>query len=144
MSDSVGNCGIYNDVDNHWHMRSTRGGTTEIHYAGLVKAYTSNTGVGVNGNLVATGNVTAYSDARLKSDVETLDGSLVYQMRGVGYTMGGKRGSGVIAQELQQVAPELVIESEDGKLSVAYGNVVGYLIEAVKDLKKEIQELKGE
>ena len=100
--------------------------------------------MGVNGNLVATGNVTAYSDARLKSDVETLDGSLVYQMRGVGYTMGGKRGSGVIAQELQQVAPELVIESEDGKLSVAYGNVVGYLIEAVKDLKKEIQELKGE
>jgi hypothetical protein len=94
------------------------------------------------GNFTATGNVTAYSDERLKSDVETLDGSKVYQMRGVLFTKDGQKGSGVIAQELQKVAPELVEEGEE-YLSVAYGNIVGYLIEAVKALKTEIEELKN-
>jgi hypothetical protein len=96
----------------------------------------------VSGNILATGNVTAYSDARLKSDVETLDGSKVYEMRGVSFTKDGEAGSGVIAQELQKVAPELVNDSGE-YLSVAYGNLVGYLIEAVKELKAEIDELKG-
>jgi hypothetical protein len=48
----------------------------------------------------------------------------------------------VIAQELQKVAPELVMENED-YLSVSYGNLVGYLIEAIKDLKQEVEELKN-
>ena len=63
-------------------------------------------------------------------------------MRGVSFTKDGEAGSGVIAQELQKVAPELVHEGEE-YLSVAYGNLVGYLIEAVKDLKAEVEELKG-
>ena len=63
-------------------------------------------------------------------------------MRGVSFTKDGEAGSGVIAQELQKVAPELVHESGE-YLSVAYGNLVGYLIEAVKELKAEIDELKG-
>jgi hypothetical protein len=96
----------------------------------------------VGGNILATGNVTAYSDERLKSDVETLDGSKVYEMRGVSFTKDGEAGSGVIAQELQKVAPELVNDSGE-YLSVAYGNLVGYLIEAVKELKAEIEELKN-
>jgi len=95
-----------------------------------------------SGNLIVTGNVTAYSDERLKSDVETLDGSKVYEMRGVSFTKDGEASSGVIAQELQKVAPELVNDSGE-YLSVAYGNLVGYLIEAVKELKAEIEELKG-
>jgi len=98
--------------------------------------------IDTSGNLTATGNVTAYSDERLKSDVETLDGSKVYDMRGVSFTKDGEAGSGVIAQELQMVAPELVHEGGE-YLSVAYGNLVGYLIEAVKDLKAEVEELKG-
>jgi hypothetical protein len=94
------------------------------------------------GDYTATGNVTAYSDARLKDNVETLDGSKVYEMRGVSFTKDGEANSGVIAQELQKVAPELV--HDDGEyLSVAYGNTIGYLIEAIKDLKAEIDELKG-
>jgi hypothetical protein len=95
------------------------------------------------GNYVASGNVTAYSDERLKENVETLDGSKVYEMRGVSFTKDGAASSGVIAQELQKVAPELV--HDDGEyLSVAYGNTIGYLIEAIKDLKAEIDELKGD
>ena len=94
------------------------------------------------GNFTATGNVTAFSDERLKSDVATLDGSKVYEMRGVSYIKDGRFGSGVIAQEMERVAPELVFENGEYK-SVAYGNIVGYLIEAIKDLKAEIEELKG-
>ena len=98
--------------------------------------------LGHQGDLTVTRNVTAYSDERLKSDIETLDGSKVYEMRGVSFTKDGEAGSGVIAQELQKVAPELVHEGEE-YLSVAYGNLVGYLIEAVKELKAELDELKG-
>ena len=61
-------------------------------------------------------------------------------MRGVSFTKDDKKGSGVIAQELEKVAPELVHDGE--YKSVAYGNTVGYLIEAIKELKTEIEELK--
>jgi hypothetical protein len=105
-----------------------------------VRADTS--GLDVSGRIVADSNITAYSDARLKDNVKTLDGSKVYAMRGVSFTKDGQAGSGVIAQELQEVAPELVEQNEE-YLSVAYGNLVGYLIEAVKDLKAEIEELKN-
>ena len=62
-------------------------------------------------------------------------------MRGAEFTKDGKKGSGVIAQELEKVAPELVHDHKEGK-SVAYGNLVGYLIESIKLLKQEIQEIK--
>ena len=99
-----------------------------------------------SGNVTATGNVTAYSDERLKSDVKTIDNALdkVSQMRGVLFTKDGKQGSGVIAQELEKIAPELIVTADDemGTKSVAYGNTVGYLIEAIKELKAEVADLK--
>ena len=92
------------------------------------------------GTITATGNITAYSDERLKSDIETIDDALskVCKMRGVTYTKDDKKGLGVIAQEIEKVIPEVI---EDGEYkSVAYGNIVGVLIEAIKDLKKELDE----
>ena len=51
---------------------------------------------------------------------------------------------GVIAQEIQEIIPEVVTERpSDGHLSVSYGNVVGVLIEAIKELQAEVEELKG-
>jgi len=107
----------------------------------------SNNGNNLSGNFVATGNVTAFSDERLKENVETIQGALdkVSQMRGVTYNYkselnDGQRGTGVIAQEIQQVMPEVVEEGE--YLSVAYGNLVGVLIEAVKELKAELDQCK--
>lgn len=95
-----------------------------------------------NGDFVSPGNVNAYSDVRLKENIETIDHALdkVSAMRGVTFDMNGKRSTGVIAQELKEVMPELVNEGE--YLSVAYGNLVGVLIEAVKELRAEIEELK--
>tara|TARA_B100000927_G_scaffold162692_1_gene131101 strand:- start:18311 stop:21343 length:3033 start_codon:yes stop_codon:yes gene_type:complete len=98
--------------------------------------------IDTSGNATATGNVTAFSDERLKSDIKTIDNALdkVSQMRGVTFIKDDKQGSGIIAQELEKVAPELVLDGE--YKSVAYGNTVGYLIEAIKELKAEIEELK--
>jgi hypothetical protein len=98
----------------------------------------------VTGNILASGNVTAFSDERLKENIETLQGSKVLEMRGVSYTKDGELSSGVIAQEIEKVAPELVHTAKDeiGTKSVAYGNLVGYLIEAIKDQQKQINDLK--
>jgi len=93
------------------------------------------------GIFTAVGNITAYSDERLKENIQTLDGSKVLQMRGVSFTKDGESGSGVIAQELEKIAPELVHDGE--YKSVAYGNLVGYLIESAKQQQSEIDELKA-
>jgi hypothetical protein len=96
-----------------------------------------------------TGTVTApnfvsSSDARLKTDIETISDalSLVRDLRGVRYTMDGAPGIGVIAQEVEPVLPEIVSEA-DGLKRVAYGNLAGLLIEAIKVLADEIDQLKG-
>lgn len=98
-----------------------------------------------SGNFTAAGNVTAYSDLKLKTDIETIDNALdkVSKMRGVMYTRKdtGSRGTGVIAQEMQEVLPEVVLEGEN--LSVAYGNIVGVLIEAIKELEQRVADLEA-
>jgi hypothetical protein len=102
---------------------------------------TNTTNVYVQGTITANADVVAYSDERLKSNIKTLDGSKVYEMRGVSFDKDGKKSSGVIAQEMEKVAPELV---KDGEYkAVAYGNISGYLIEAIKELKAEIDLLKS-
>ena len=95
-------------------------------------------------------DVTAFSDARLKDNVETITDALetVCAMRGVNFTRNDNNdqpGTGVIAQEMQEVFPVVVKENndEDNTLSVSYGNLVGVLIESIKELKAEIDELKG-
>ena len=98
------------------------------------------TGTINSGAIVSTGNVTAFSDERLKSDIKTLDGKKVLEMRGVEFIKDGVKGSGVIAQELEKIAPELVHDGE--YKSVAYGNITGYLIELAKEQQSEINELK--
>ena len=96
------------------------------------------------GNLTATGNVTAYSDARLKTDVDTIENALdkVTKLRGVSFTKvdTDERGIGVIAQEIEEILPEVV--QEGAYKSVAYGNIVGLLIEAIKELKAQVDEHK--
>jgi len=98
-------------------------------------------------NITATGTVqgaevTATSDERLKSDIQTIDNALdkVMNMRGVSYTKQAEKGIGVIAQEIEKVLPEVVSDGE--YKSVAYGNIVGVLIEAIKEQQKQIDELK--
>lgn len=98
-------------------------------------------------NITANANVTAYSDIRLKTDLTKIAGALkkVQALNGYTYkrTDTGERHTGVVAQEVQAVLPEAVSKQADGYLSVAYGNMVGLLIEAIKELKAEVDQLKG-
>lgn len=98
-----------------------------------------------SGDFTAAGNVTAYSDQRIKENIHTIEYAVdrVKALRGVYYTRKdtGAPGLGVIAQEMQRVFPEVVQENADGMLSVAYGNLVGVLIEAVKELADRVEEL---
>jgi hypothetical protein len=96
-----------------------------------------------NGDFTAVGNVTANSDERLKSNIQTIANALdaVKALRGVSYIKDGQDNIGVIAQEVQKVFPQVVIEGADGYLSVAYGNLVSVLIEAVKELSEKVDQL---
>ena len=99
------------------------------------------------GNLTVGGYVDVTSDRKLKTNIKTIQNGLekVLNLRGVEYDRIDIKGHhiGVIAQELEEVVPEAVsTNSETGTKSVAYGNLVGVLIEAIKDLKVEISELK--
>jgi len=114
---------------------------------------TGNSSIAASGAITAGGNitssgtvtgaeVTATSDMRLKSDIKTIDNALnkVCDLRGVYYNMDGEAGTGVIAQEIENILPEVV---KDGEYkTVAYGNIVGVLIEAIKELRNEVKELK--
>jgi hypothetical protein len=99
----------------------------------------------VSGTIRATGDVIAYSDARVKENVETIDGALdkVMKMRGVSYNKIGEHEKkvGVIAQEILKVLPEVVSQDETGTYSVAYGNITAVLIEAVKELASRVELL---
>lgn len=87
-------------------------------------------------------NVTAFSDERLKDNIETLDGGLskILSMRGVTYTRDGTDNVGVIAQEVEKVIPQIVKTADDemGTKSVDYGRITAVLIEAIKELKTQI------
>jgi hypothetical protein len=98
-----------------------------------------------SGNFTATGNITAYSDVRLKANIHPIEDALntVSRLRGVSYQRisDGSTQIGVVAQEVKEVLPEVVIEDSEGTLSVAYGNMVGLLIEAIKELSAKVEEL---
>lgn len=105
----------------------------------------------MSGNLTVAGNSTAYSDIRLKSNIEKITGALakVEQLNGVTFNLVGmpesRRNTGLIAQDVLKVLPEAVHEHSDEMktLSVAYGNIVGLLVEAIKELRAEVSELKA-
>ena len=159
----IGFLGLYNNAGNHTLLAQISGKkatTVDGEYDGLLTfGVRSDSGNEViqrmsldhSGNLVANGNVTAYSDERLKENVTTIPDALskVEAMRGVMFDKKSsedqfakfEKGSGVIAQELEKIAPELVLDGE--YKSVAYGNLVGYLIEAVKELSAKVKELEA-
>lgn len=99
------------------------------------------------GNLTAPGNVTAYSDIRLKDNIVPIENALnlVQNLQGVNFTYKNtnNKNIGLIAQNVKNVLPELVVENQDGYLSVAYGNVVAVLIEAIKELNARVKVLEA-
>ena len=89
------------------------------------------------------------SDERWKKNIKTIENALdkITALRGVSYQWkdeekGNGTHLGVIAQEIEKVLPEVVSEDKDGYKSVAYQEIIGVLIEAIKDLKTENEALK--
>jgi len=121
-------------------------GHTYIGYANLNPgevggvAQTGDPMLNVNGDIYAVGNITAYSDKRAKSDIQKIENALdkIDQLNGYTFTMNDKRYTGVIAQEVLPVLPEAVTGSEETNYAVAYGNMMGLIIEAIKELKQKI------
>ena len=106
-----------------------------------------------NGDVTASGNITAYSDRRLKENIKTIPNalSLVQRLRGVTFDWieTKKHSYGVIAQEVEEVIPELVHEADDGAIegadkktikSVDYSKMVSVLIEAIKEQQQQIEK----
>jgi len=96
-------------------------------------------------NTISGSDIIATSDERLKSNISTIENALeiVTQLRGTRFNKkdSNKRHIGVIAQEVQSIVPEVVYETPDGYLGVSYGNIVGLLIEAIKEQQQQINEL---
>jgi hypothetical protein len=105
--------------------------------------------VSSTGSATLTGTLTQNSDITLKKNVTTLNSSLnvVSQLRGVNFEWKDEsreegKQVGFIAQEVEKVIPEVVKTDENGIKSVGYANIVPVLVEAIKELKAEIEELK--
>ena len=149
MFDGSGNGGFYRQASG-WGAYWTPGSSS----MGIMSSTTSGSyALYVTGSIYATANITAYSDRRAKKDIETINNALdkTNQLRGVYYRAieeqvhdtahHGKRLMGVIAQEVLEVVPEVVTyDKENDKYGVSYANMVGLLIEAVKELSGKVTE----
>ena len=118
-------------------------------YTGADAVKTSGTQT-VNGAKTFGSNVTApdfvaTSDERVKDNITTAPVGLIDSLKGREWDWkeSGEKGSGVVAQELEQVLPHLVHEDGDGMKSVAYNGLIAYLIEEIKDLKTQVDALKN-
>ncbi|WP_354689958.1 tail fiber domain-containing protein [Lentibacter algarum] len=107
-------------------------------------AFAKLSGATFSGTVTAP-NFVSSSDVRLKSNIAPIPQALakVKALTGITFTMAGNETPqmGLIAQDVQRVAPEVVVEA-DGVLRLAYGNLVGLLVEAIKDLAQEVDQLK--
>ena len=157
MFDGSSNGGFYYESGGRWSLYyshanaswGVNGSTTSSSYA----IYSS-------GSIYSTGNVVAYSDRRSKTNIKVIDNALekILNLRGVTYNKLNKQTNestekietGVIAQEVNEIFPEVVTYAEDiDEYGVSYGNFAGLFIEAINEqneiiyrLKKEIQILK--
>jgi len=125
----------------------TTSGTKIYYNTGNVGIGTVNPGntLDVSGNIYASGDISAFSDKRYKTNIEKITNAIDKINAINGYTFNrvgnmDKRMMGVIAQELELVIPEVVYQQGD-TLSVAYGNIVAVCIEAIKELDEKIKEL---
>jgi hypothetical protein len=112
----------------------------------------------VVGNILASGDITAFSDKRLKTNINIINDALAKVHSLTGYTFNVEHSAdtnknkvtpqhtGLLAQEVLNVLPEAVHQDNDGYYSLAYGNIVGLLVQAIKELdekyKKELQDIK--
>lgn len=152
VSDGANNAGLKAvkdiPVPSHVHTVADTSGLQSLLNAKAPLASPTFTGtVNVSGSIVASGDITAFSDEAFKTDIERIDNALdiVDRLEGIYFTMNNKRSIGVSANRTKEALPEVVVPIEGTDyLSVAYGNLTAVLIEAVKELRGEVNHLKSE
>jgi len=144
---------LYNSTSSKW-VNGTPAGFSSASFA----TTGSNIFIGnqiITGSITATSDVTAFStsDKQLKDNITLIPNSLEKITKIGGYTFDwnnkqniyevGSHDIGVIAQELEEILPEVVITRDNGYKAVRYEKIVPLLIEAIKELKNEVDELKS-
>jgi hypothetical protein len=131
------------------------GGNTHIGTSNLfVDTTTGNVGIGITnpiytlhvvGDIYASSDITAFSDKRYKTDLLVIKNALdkVERLTGYTYTLNGNRSAGLLAQDVLEVLPEVVKGTENTNYSLAYGNLIGLVIEAIKEQQALIEILKA-
>jgi hypothetical protein len=130
-------------------LTANENGAVDIYFDNALKIRTSTAGVGITGNMVASGNVTAYSAAEAKMDIQDIANplDLVEKLRGVSFEWReqdkGNRTLGFIYEEVKDAIPELTRESSAGVKGVMYQNATSLLVEAVKELSQKVKDLES-
>ena len=150
MGDSGGNGGIYfnNNSTSQWYLYHHRNNNcTSINTSTGSSSY----GLYVDKTIYSTADITAYSDARLKENIVTIDDALniVLKLTGVYYNRKDDetktRKVGVIAQDVEKILPEVVTYAKDiDQYGVDYGKMAGVFIEAIKTQQQKIDKLENE
>jgi hypothetical protein len=149
--------GTYSRNDLHFCLENSTDNTANADLTDskmVIKYDTGNVGIGITspahklhvvGDIYASGNVTAYSDARNKKNLKTIEDpvSKIEKINGYTYEKDGIAYTGLIAQELLEVLPEAVCGSEESGYGIAYGNIAGIFVEAIKELNSKIKELEN-
>jgi hypothetical protein len=124
---------------------SNLGGVLTTWHTVINGGTTSSNALYINGRILSVNNITGFSDARLKSNIKTLDNfNVLDKIEGKSYIYNEKPSFGVIAQELKEVLPELVNMEENGYYSVDIISLLPFIIEYIKDNKRQINSLKEE
>ena len=117
--------------------------TKYVSIGSYIQQIDSNYVLNVNGNMALNGIINTTSDIRLKNNIKTCENSLdkILKCRGVSfnYNKDENKNIGVIAQELEEIFPELVNTNNEGYKNVNYIGIIGVLIEAIKDLNNKIE-----
>ena len=137
FSITAGNVGIGTSTGSYPFQVNLRSGFThEV-------AFTSNVSIG--GRLDTLGNVASTSDSKVKTELQVIEKALdkIEMLSGYIYRRldTGERETGLLAQEVKEVLPEAVHQNENGMYSLAYGNLAGLFVEAIKELKHRLERL---
>ena len=133
-----------------WSHPNAGGQASRLNDHGLMVMINGVTQAAISSNIWAAGDVTAFSDARVKDNIEVINNAVekIQAIRGVTFTRNDMtdtttRHAGVIAQEVMEVLPEVITKDANDHYSVAYGNLNALLIEAIKEQQKQIEELQN-
>jgi hypothetical protein len=128
------------------YLYMSQGQNFEFSWSGVTKASITSAGAVTFSSTATATDFILSSDMRLKTNITPITSALTKVNTITGYTFefikdSGKRRSGVLAQEIQDILPEAVYTDADGYLSVSYDAIIPLLIQAIKEQQKKIEEL---